>query len=202
MFGNVKEYRVIEITKKVLEKKKWSLEEFDKECLDKINEVLSNDGLIFALGRKIEKKKIVKGLYIFNKQIKDDESMIVFEKTIFAEDIREEVLFEFEDAIDSYLGAVVSEQKVKRAVFKDKEFELKKVKIGKYEVSATVLWILWGVITWILTQDIMWLCLGIVFGTSCGYAVKINGKVLSVKEAKNKKKKNDKKNKKKKTIEK
>ena len=123
MFGNVKEYRVIEITKKVLEKKKWSLEEFDKEGLDKIDEILDNDGLIFALGRKVDKKKIIKGLYLFNKQTKDDEIIIVFDKTIFVEDIRDEVIFEFEDAIDSFLGAAVSEQKAKKAFFKDKEYE-------------------------------------------------------------------------------
>ena len=193
MFGNVKEYRVIEITKKVLEKKKWSLEEFDKESLDKIDEILDNDGLIFALGRKVDKKKIIKGLYLFNKQTKDDETIIVFDKTIFVEDIRDEVIFEFEDAIDSFLGAAVSEKKVKKAYFKDKEYEVKIVKIGKYEVSATILWILWGAITWILTQDVIWLCLGVIFGTTCGYVVKVNGKVISVKKSKNKKKKNNKK---------
>lgn len=193
MFGNVKEYRVIEITKKVLEKKKWSLEEFDKESLDKIDEILDNDGLIFALGRKVDKKKIIKGLYLFNKQTKDDEIIIVFDKTIFVEDIRDEVIFEFEDAIDSFLGAAVSEKKVKKAYFKDKEYEVRIVKIGKYEVSATILWILWGAITWILTQDVFWLCLGVVFGTTCGYVVKVNGKVISVKKSKNKKKKNNKK---------
>ena len=193
MFGNVKEYRVIEITKKVLEKKKWSLEEFDKESLDKIDEILDNDGLIFALGRKVDKKKIIKGLYLFNKQTKDDEIIIVFDKTIFVEDIRDEVIFEFEDAIDSFLGAAVSEKKVKKAYFKDKEYEVKIVKIGKYEVSATILWILWGAITWILTQDVFWLCLGVIFGTTCGYVVKVNGKVISVKKSKNKKKKNNKK---------
>ena len=58
MFGNIKEYKVLEITKKVLEKKKWSLDEFDSSVMDEINETLNNDGLVLALGRKVEKNKI------------------------------------------------------------------------------------------------------------------------------------------------
>lgn len=202
MFGNIKEYKVLEITKKVFEKKKWSLDEFDSSVMDEINETLNNDGLVLALGRKVEKNKIVKGVYIFKKEIRDDENIITFDKNVFVEEIREEIVRDFENAVDDYLGAVVSEQQAHRAFFRDKEFELKKVKVGKYELSSTLLWILWGVITWVLTQDVMWLCLGVVFGSSCGYAVKVNGKAISVNESKKKKKKESKKNNRKKTIEK
>lgn len=198
MFGNIKEYKVLEITKKVFEKKKWSLDEFDSTVINEIEKTLDNDGFVLALGRKIEKKKIVKGIYIFKKETKDNENIINFDKNVFVENIREEIIDDFENAVDDYLGAAVSEQQAHRAFFRDKEFELKKVKVGKYELSATLLWILWGTITWILTQDVMWLCLGVVFGTSCGYAVKVNGKAISVNESKKKKKKKSKK----KTIEK
>ena len=79
--------------------------------------------------------------------------------------------------MDDYLGAVVSEQQVKKAYFRDKEFELKKGKVGKYEISAVVLWIL---------------CFGVCFATSSSYAIKVNGKSISVGESKRKKKKNKK----------
>lgn len=68
MFGNIKEYKVLEITKKVLEKKKWSLDEFDSIVIDEIEKTLDNDGFVLALGRKIEKNKIVKGVYIYLKR--------------------------------------------------------------------------------------------------------------------------------------
>ena len=57
MFGNVKEYKVIEITKKIIQNKKWSLEEFDNKDIELIEDVLNNNGFVFALGKKIEKKK-------------------------------------------------------------------------------------------------------------------------------------------------
>ena len=41
------------------------------------------------------------------------------------DEVTNEVILEFEDALDEYLGAVVSEQQVHRAYFRDKEFELK-----------------------------------------------------------------------------
>lgn len=189
MFGNIKEYKVLEITKKVLEKKKWSLVEFDKEVIKEVEDVLENKGFVFALGKKIDKNKIVKCLYIFKKESKDNEDVFVFNKTEFVEDIREEIILEFEDALDEYLGAVVSEQQVHKAFFRDKEFELKKVKVGKYEVSAVVLWILWGIMMSICLDSFMWLCIGVCLATSSSYAVKVNGKSISVKEAKRKKKK-------------
>ena len=100
MFGNVKEYRVIEITKKVLEKKKWSLDEFDKNVVKEIENTLENKGFVFALGKKISKVNVVKGLYIFKKESKNNEYVFVFDKTEFVEDIREEVILEFEDALE------------------------------------------------------------------------------------------------------
>ena len=202
MFGNVKEYKVIEITKKVIEKKKWSLEEFDKNDIKEIEDTLNNNGFIFALGKKLDKNRIIKGLYIFKKDKKDNEDIFVFDKTIFVEEIREEVIVEFEDALDEYLGAVVSEQQAHRAYFRDKEFELKKVKIGKYEVSAAVLWILWGIMMSICLDSFMWLCLGVCFATTSSYAIKVNGKSIYINESKRKKKKESKKNNRKKTIEK
>ena len=118
-----------------------------------------------------------------------NEDVYIFDRIESTESIRDEVIFEFENAIDDYLGAAVSEQQVHKAIFKEKEFELKKVKVGKYEVSAVILWILWGLMMSICLDSFMWLCIGVCLATSSSYAVKVNGKTLSVKEAKRKKKK-------------
>ena len=197
MFGNIKEYRVIEITKKILEKNKWSLEEFDKKDIEFVNEILDNNGFVLALGKKLNKIKVAKGLYIFKKEVKNNEIVCVFDKAIFVEDIREEVILEFENVIDDYLGAAVSEQQVKRAYFRDKEYELKKVKVGKFEISAFVLWILWGLMMSVCLDNFMWLCFGVCFATTSSYVIKVNGKIIAVKDAKRKKSKVTKGNKKK-----
>lgn len=194
MFGNIKEYSVLEVTKKVIEKNKVSFDEFSKKDLKEIEIVLADKGLVFALAKKIDKKKVVKGLYLFKLEIKEDQKTLIFDKNIFAEEIREEILVEFEEALDEVLGSVVSEQQVHSVKFKDKEFEQKKIKIGKHEISAVVLWILAGTIISILLDDFMWFCIFICFGISSNYVVKKNGKKVSNKEEKRNNKKTIKKN--------
>ncbi len=189
LFGSIKEFKILEITKRVLQKGKWSFEEFDKNLVNELSEVLNDGGFIFALGKKIEKNKIVKGIYIFRLEKQGDEKILVFDKSIFAEVIREEVLNKFVENLDSILGTLVSERHVTKAFFEEKEFEVKKIKIGKKEVSVMILWLLWGVITSILTKDVIWLCLGVCFGSTSSYTLKVNGEIPSEKKEKSKKKK-------------
>ena len=189
MFGSIKEYKTLEITKKVLQNGKWSFGEFDKNLVKELFEVLNNGGFIFALGKKIEKNKVVKGIYVFKLEKQGDDKILVFDKSLFTEEIREEVLNKFIENLDSILGTLVSERHVSKAFFEEKEFEAKKIKIGKKEVSVMILWLLWGIITSILTKDVIWLCLGVCFGSTSSYTLKVNGEVQSEKKEKTKKKK-------------
>lgn len=189
MFGSIKEYKTLEITKKVLQNGKWSFGEFDKNLVKELFEVLNNGGFIFALGKKIEKNKVVKGIYVFKLEKQGDDKILVFDKSLFTEEIREEVLNKFIENLDSILGTLVSERHVSKAFFEAKEFEAKKIKIGKKEVSVMILWLLWGIITSILTKDVIWLCLGVCFGSTSSYTLKVNGEVQSEKKEKTKKKK-------------
>lgn len=189
LFGSIKEYKTLEITKKVLQNGKWSFGEFDKNLVKELFEVLNNGGFIFALGKKIEKNKVVKGIYVFKLEKQGDDKILVFDKSLFTEEIREEVLNKFIENLDSILGTLVSERHVSKAFFEEKEFEAKKIKIGKKEVSVMILWLLWGIITSILTKDVIWLCLGVCFGSTSSYTLKVNGEVPSEKKEKTKKKK-------------
>ena len=189
LFGSIKEYKTLEITKKVLQNGKWSFGEFDKNLVKELFEVLNNGGFIFALGKKIEKNKVVKSIYVFKLEKQGDDKILVFDKSLFTEEIREEVLNKFIENLDSILGTLVSERHVSKAFFEEKEFEAKKIKIGKKEVSVMILWLLWGIITSILTKDVIWLCLGVCFGSTSSYTLKVNGEVQSEKKEKTKKKK-------------
>lgn len=189
MFGSIKEYKTLEITKKVLQNGKWSFGEFDKNLVKELFEVLNNGGFIFALGKKIEKNKVVKGIYVFKLEKQGDDKILVFDRSLFTEEVREEVLNKFIENLDSILGTLVSERHVSKAFFEEKEFEAKKIKIGKKEVSVMILWLLWGIITSILTKDVIWLCLGVCFGSTSSYTLKVNGEVQSEKKEKTKKKK-------------
>lgn len=110
-------------------------------------------------------------------------------KKLLTEEISSDIVDEFEDAIDSVLGSAVSEKRISKAIFGNKEFELKKVKIGKYEVSVVIIWFIWVLSLWVLSDDVMWFFFGIIFASSIGYVVKINGKRISVSELRRKKKK-------------
>ena len=189
LFGSIKEYKTLEITKKVLQNGKWSFGEFDKNLVKELFEVLNNGGFIFALGKKIEKNKVVKGIYVFKLEKQGDDKILVFDRSLFTEEVREEVLNKFIENLDSILGTLVSERHVSKAFFEEKEFEAKKIKIGKKEVSVMILWLLWGIITSILTKDVIWLCLGVCFGSTSSYTLKVNGEVQSEKKEKTKKKK-------------
>lgn len=189
MFGNIKEYSVLEVTKKVIEKNKVSFDEFSKKDLKEIENILDDKGLVFALAKKIDKKKVVKGLYLFKLEIKEEQKTLIFDKNIFVEEIKEEVLVEFEELLDEVLGSVVSEQQVHSVKFKEKEFELKKIKIGKYEISGAILWFLAGIILSILLDNFIWFGIFICFGLSSNYVVKKNGKKVSKREEKRKNKK-------------
>ena len=130
MFGSIKEYKTLEITKKVLQNGKWSFGEFDKNLVKELFEVLNNGGFIFALGKKIEKNKVVKGIYVFKLEKQGDDKILVFDRSLFTEEVREEVLNKFIENLDSILGTLVSERHVSKAFFEEKEFEAKKIKIG------------------------------------------------------------------------
>lgn len=195
MFGSVDNYEVFEITIKKIEKKKWSfkeLEEKDAKIMENIKSVLEGKGLVYALGRKVNKEKVIKGIYIFNYEEKDGEKLLIFDKKMFVEEIPEKDITEFEEALDSHLGSLVAVGQFNRAIFGEKEYEIKKVKIGKYQIAVSLLWILWGFVTSVLTEDIMWLCFGVVFATTFSYVVKVNGTQIAAKELKREKKKKEK----------
>lgn len=175
LFGSIKEYKIFEITKKTLSKSKWSFEEFESNVSGELFGVLDNGGFVFALGRKQEKNKIVKGIYVFKLEENNGDKNLIFSKSLFSEEIREEVLIKFVEHLDSVLGSLVSEKHVSSVIFNEKKFIPKNIKIGKKEVSVMILWLLWGLITSILTKDVIWLCLGVCFGTTTSYTLEVNG---------------------------
>ena len=73
MFGKIKEYNIFEITKKVIEKEKWSFSEFDEKIVTEIEEALVDGGFVFGIGKKENKVKIAKGIYIFKLTKNEDE---------------------------------------------------------------------------------------------------------------------------------
>ena len=84
------------------------------------------------------------------------------------------VINEFEENMTTLLGEAVSEEEITKVIWNDKEIEPSKVKIGKWEIPVSFVWIMAGIIFWMIFDDFIWFTIYLCIGISCGYVVKIN----------------------------
>lgn len=193
VFGSVKGYSIQQFSLKMLENKKWDfseLEEKDANIKKDIKEVLENGGTVFAL----DKKKVLKTVYLFKLVTKDKEKILVFDKKVVLDEMTEDAIKEFEDDMTTLLGETVSGEEITKVVWEDKEIEPSKVKIGKWEIPLSFIWISVGVIFWMLFDDFIWFVIYLCIGISSGYAVKVNEPKRKLEKNKKAKKKTASKN--------
>lgn len=188
IFGSVKGYSIQQVSLKMLENKKWNfseLEEKDVNIKKDIKGVLENGGTVFAL----DKKKVLKTVYLFKLVTEDKEKTLVFDKKVVLDEITEDVIKEFEDDMTTLLGETVSGEEITKVVWEDKEIEPSKVKIGKWEIPLSFIWIMVGIIFWMLFDDFIWFVIYLCIGISSGYAVKVNEPKRKLEKSKKTKKK-------------
>lgn len=173
VIGSVKGYGIQQISLKMLENSKWSfneLEESDSDIKKAIKKVIEDGGVVYAL----EKKKVFKTVYLFKMVFDKEEKYLSFDKSVILEEINEAAIKEFEDDMTILLGEEVSQGDITKAIWGDKEIEPSKVKIGKWEIPLSIIWMLVGIAFWILFDDFMWFVIYLCIGVSSGYAVKVN----------------------------
>lgn len=173
VIGSVKGYGIQQISLKMLENSKWSfneLEESDSDIKKTIKKVIEDGGVVYAL----EKKKVFKTVYLFKMVFDKEEKYLSFDKSVILEEINEAAIKEFEDDMTILLGEEVSQGDITKAIWGDKEIEPSKVKIGKWEIPLSIIWMLVGIAFWILFDDFMWFVIYLCIGVSSGYAVKVN----------------------------
>lgn len=185
VFGSVKGYGIQQISLKMLENKKWNFSELeikDSDIKNEIKSVIENEGTVFAL----EKKKIFKAVYLFKLVNDSDDKYLSFDKKIVLDEIIEDAIKEFEDDMTTLLGEAVAGEEVSKVVWGEKEIELSKIKIGKLEIPLSIIWMLMGILFWLLFDDFMWFVIYLCIGVSSGYAVKINEPKRKLKKSKKK----------------
>ena len=185
VFGSVKGYGIQQISLKMLENKKWNFSELeikDSDIKNEIKSVIENGGTVFSL----EKKKIFKAVYLFKLVNDSDDKYLSFDKKIVLDEIIEDAIKEFEDDMTTLLGEAVAGEEVSRVIWGEKEIELSKIKIGKLEIPLSIIWMLMGILFWLLFDDFMWFVIYLCIGVSFGYAVKINEPKRKLKKSKKK----------------
>lgn len=189
IFGSVKGYSIEQISLKMLDNKKWDFSQLEKEESNikiVMKELLENNGVIFALS----KKKVINAVYLFKLVVEDNDKTLLFDTKLLSSEITDEMIEEFENDITTLLGEVVVDEEFTKAIWKDQEIEISKVKIGKMEIPVAVVWILAGIIFSILFDDFLLFTIYLCIGISSGYIVKVSG--TKTKKDKSTKKKNNK----------
>jgi len=168
MFGKIKEYSVCTVSKSNLKKEEFFDEilSIDTTIKEKIQNVLSNHGLIYGL----KKDKKLKAIYMFESYVEDKKRILKFTEKILLNEINKEVQEEFEKLIKDELSEFVSLEDYSKIEWGDNVIVPKMVKVGKYNIPLGSLMFFVGIIFGIVTNDLtMGICIGICLG--CGSAV-------------------------------
>lgn len=174
VFGSVKGYSIQQVSLKMLENKKWDFSELetkDSDIKKNIKDVIENGGFVFAL----DKKKVLKTVYLFKLVNEENNKILIFDKKLVLVEITEQVIKEFEEDMTTLLGEEVFGEEISKVLWEDKEIEPSTVKIGKWEIPLLCIWIMVGIIFWMLFDDFIWFVIYLCIGISSGYVVKING---------------------------
>lgn len=184
VIGFIGKYGICQITSK--NQKKWDYSRLKKENTDiknSVEKVLKNDGVIFGL----YKKKVLVSVYLFEHVTEGDEEILRLYDHVTLEEANE-CVDEFEEDMVVLLGDTVadSSSRINRAYWKDKEIEPEIIKVGKLEISTSLIWILIGIIFWIIFDSFIFFIIYLCLSVSSGYVVKTTEKKRKLTKGKKK----------------
>lgn len=184
VIGFIGKYGICQITSKNI--KKWDFSKIKKDDSDIKNDVeriIKNDGVIFCL----YKKKILVSLYLFELTVENDKQVLRLYKNITLDEAND-CIDEFEEDMVVLLGDTVadSSSRIDKAFWQDKEIEPEHIKVGKLEISTSLIWILVGIIFWIIFDSFIFFVIYLCLSVSSGYAVKTTEKKRKLTKSKKK----------------
>lgn len=119
--GIINGHDIIKVSKRKAKKDKIfeEIKAKDKNIQEEVKELVNNSsGIVYA----ITKKKIIKGLYIFKIDKKEENLNLV--KTLFTKDVEKEVKEKYDDFIIKIARESVSHQEYKKVTLEDKIVEV------------------------------------------------------------------------------
>ena len=143
-----------------------SIEKENPTIKQDVKTFIDNNGMVF--GRK--KSGEIRCLSFFERNKENDKEM-KHAKNVFLSSVDENEKTQFLAGVEDQMREDVSFAELEKVEWDDKEIETKKIKVGKLEVGIGIALMLAGIIAFIITDEVLWLIIGIVLGTSSGYLV-------------------------------
>lgn len=174
ILGNIKDYKVCNLTPKKLEKDGFlnELELTKSDIKNYILDALKNKEIVYGLKRK----NILKAVYIFNVIKKDDKKILKLKDDIHIADIDNKIIEEFENLISQDLSELVTEGEFQKIIFKDMEI-LPNERDKGFAGSTYALCLSLGVMFGIIFNQLVWgLLIGNLLGITLGSARMIKRK--------------------------
>ena len=155
------------VQKKHLKKEKLFsvIENENKDIKQEVEKILDNKGKV--LMRK--KGGIIRGLFLF--EAKDEKGKVLnHKKNYFIKEVDDNEKEKILKSVEESMSQLVSLAEYEEVIIDNKKIEQKKTTIGKTEVSVGLLIFLIGLVLFLFTDDILWCCLGFVFGFTYGFS--------------------------------
>ena len=163
--GVIDGYDIIEIGKIRIKKDKLFEEiiTIDKKIQEEAKEVvISSKGKVFA----ITKDNLIKGIYLFKEEIKEDNKNLILEKVVYTKEVPEDVKERYNEHILIQAKELVKMQEYDKITLKDKVVENSPKKSKKERNIALACGFLTGFIFgWIVFDDIVF---GILYAVILG----------------------------------
>ena len=164
----------------------------DSKIINEIIELLHDEEHkceVFALREK--KKKKYKSIYVFKSDKDENNNKILkFYRSVTLDDIATETRKTFEDIIFESLKESVSiDETWKKVIWNDNVIEPRVIRIGSINLSAGLFGMIFGILLYVITGEIMWFACGLCIGLGSGAIV---SKLGEQKEEKEKSKDEDK----------
>ncbi len=159
--GIIDGYDIITIGKRKAKKDKIFDEiiKYDEKIKDETRKLVNNSsGRVYA----IVKKKMIKGIYLFEIESKDDSKNLKHVKTVYSDEVKEEVREKYDNHILNIAKEYVSTQEYDKVTLEDKVVQIDP-KISKSRritslISGFAIGFAFG---WIIFDEIIW---GTIYG--------------------------------------
>ncbi len=186
----IKEYKGNILTIKSIDKYSFDeIKEKDENIKEETKKIIDNKGTAYVL----YKKNVIKLIYIFKKVTRKGKDILILNKKIILDEVKEHKA-EFEKDLETEIFKITLADKtnISKIIFKNNEYSTPTIKIGKLEISVSLIWIINGILFTIMFDNFIWFIIYAIIAFANGYEVHASKQEI---EKKTKKKKRTKKSK-------
>jgi hypothetical protein len=168
--NNNQNYKMCIIDTKILKKEEYftELQEKNSNVKELIEDKIKNKSIIYGL----EKDNKLKSIYIFAREKNNNQKQLTLNYTLTSNDVDTIIIQDFESKIIEELKELVSMGDYQKVVWNEIEIAPNTIKFWNNSMKIGTMFVLLGLTIYILSGEILWLCLGLIFGTANGAIIK------------------------------